>query len=165
MAPEPTCQQHIRFDAEVEQENARADAEMEEELKVKQDRSAALITNLEKGLSLTDDDLKFLAVPSARLTYIRVLRTRGHDPNKFADMFDILHGIACANEVRVQDRIKAANAYIARTREIHGLDASADDKKGAGGNTIIFNIGGDLIAGGKRNPDPPEPVREAEIID
>jgi hypothetical protein len=135
------------------------------ETQKRKEKVGGIVDKLAVGKALAVSDLNYLATPAVRLEYMQVLREKGHDPEKFASMFDILNEIASDTDVTAQNRIKAANAYISRVREMFNLDGSRDELKG--GVTNILIIKGDLIAGGKGNHDTVQhgQIPTAEVID
>ena len=151
------------YDAERDKESARSDREMAVETGKRKEKVGDIVDKLAEGNKLAVADLNYLATPAVRLEYMIMLREKGHDPDKFVKMFDVLEEIALDKKVTPQNRVKAANAYISRVREMFNLDGSRDELKG--GVTNILVVQGDLIAGGKGNRDTVQPVREAEIID
>lgn len=154
---------HQRINRERDKESARSDKEMALATETMTERVDEIVDKVAEGKELAVTDLNYLATPAVRLTYMMALHKKGHDPDKFVEMFDILHKIASNKKVSHQNRIKAANAYISRVREMFNLDGSRDELKG--GVTNILVVQGDLIAGGKGNRDTVQPVQEAEVVD
>lgn len=148
---------------EIVKDEFASETKFQDDLADRKKKAGKIVGKLEQAKKLTAADLNLLASPAMRLEYKRVLIERGHDPKKFADMFDILHTIASDEGVSDGNRIKAANAYIARAREVMGLAPDTDGDKAGTQNILV--VQGDLIAGGQRNEDPVRTVPDAEGTD
>jgi len=152
----------IAHDKAVADDEREAEQRMQTATKERKAKTGKIVDKLADGKALTVPDLNYLATPAVRLEYMNTLRERGHDPQKFADMFDVLHQIALNPKTTDANRLKAANAYIARTRELYNLDGETDKNTGVTNVIVIKEV---LIAGGQQIRDPVQSIPKAEIID